>query len=193
MSSLKEIVSKNIINLRIKSKMTQLELGSALSYSDKAVSKWERGEAVPDAYVLLKLSGLFNVSVDYLLTEHDEKELKAAAAVHRQINHRVISLISVLGIWILAVIIFAVFLMSGSAQWLVFLYALPVTFIVLIVFTAVWGRRRTNMYYISLLVWSIICALYFTFLKYSLWFLPVIGIPAQIIVFLSFRIRIKPE
>ena len=75
MSSLKEIVSKNIINLRIKSKMTQLELGTALSYSDKAVSKWERGEAVPDAYVLVKLSALFNVSVDYLLKEHDEKEL----------------------------------------------------------------------------------------------------------------------
>ena len=191
MSSLKEIVSKNIINLRIKSKMTQLELGTALSYSDKAVSKWERGEAVPDAYVLVKLSALFNVSVDYLLKEHDEKELKTAA--HRQINHRVISLISVLGIWILAVIIFAVCLMSGSVQWLVFLYALPVTFIVLIVFTAVWGMRKTNVCYISLLVWSIICALYFTFLKYNLWFLPVIGIPAQIIVFLSFRIRIKPD
>ena len=191
MSSLKEIVSKNIIYLRTSSKMTQLELGSALSYSDKAVSKWERAEAVPDAYVLLKLSDLFNVTVDYLLTEHDEKELKAAA--RRKINHRVISLISVIGIWTLAVIIFSSFMLSGSVQWLVFVYTLPVTFIVMIVFTSVWGRRRNNIYFISLLVWSIISALYFTFLQYRLWFLFVIGIFAQIIVFLSFRIRIKPE
>ena len=74
--------------------MTQLELGEALSYSDKAVSKWERGEAIPDAYVLKKLSAIFNVSVDYLLSEHDEKELKAVAP-HRY-DRRVITIISFL-------------------------------------------------------------------------------------------------
>jgi len=191
MDDLKAIVSKNIIYLRTNNKMTQLELGEVLSYSDKAVSKWERGEAVPDAYVLKKLSALFNVSVDYLLCEHDEKELKAVTP-HR-FDRRVISLISFLGTWTLAAIIFGVCWALDSIQWIVFVYSLPVSIVVMIVLTAVWGKKKTNIYYISALVWSVIGAIYCSFLQYNWWFLFVIGIPAQIIVFLSFRIRIRPK
>jgi len=189
MDNLKDIVSKNIIYLRTTNKMTQLELGEALSYSDKAVSKWERGEAVPDAYVLIKLSTLFNVSVDYLLSEHNDKELKSA--VSQRFDRRIISLISFLGTWTLAIIIFAVFWFFGSVQWLVFAYTLPISLVVMIVLTAVWGKKKNNAYYISFLIWSIIGAIYMTFLKYNLWFLFVIGLPAQVLVLLSFRIRKK--
>ena len=191
MDGLKYIVSKNIIYLRANNKMTQLELGEALSYSDKAVSKWERGEAIPDAYVLKKLSGLFNVSVDYLLSEHDEKELKAVTS-HR-FDRRIISLISFLGTWTLAIIIFIILWLLGMLQWLVFVYALPASLIVMIVLTAVWGKSKTNIYFISLIVWSIIAGVYLTFLKYNWWPLFLIGIPAQIIVLLSFRIRIRSK
>ena len=189
MDDLKDIVSKNIIYLRTNNKMTQLELGNVLSYSDKAVSKWERGEAVPDAYVLLKLSSLFHVSVDYLLSNHTEKELKAITSY--KFDRRVISLISFLSVWTLAIIIFAILEFLGSTQLLVFVYTLPVSLILMIVLTAIWGKRKTNMYYISILVWSILGALYFTFLQYNWWFLFVIGLPAQILVLLSFRIRIR--
>jgi len=191
MDDLKNIVSKNIIYLRTNNKMTQLELGEALSYSDKAVSKWERGEAVPDAYVLKKLSVLFNVSVDYLLSEHDEKELKAVTR-HR-FDRRIISLISFLGTWTLALIVFAILWFSGSLQWIVFIYALPVSLIVMIVLTSIWGRKKTNVYFISLLVWSIFAAIYFSFLKHNLWLLFIIGIPAQVIILLVFRMRIRPK
>jgi len=191
MNDLKDIVSKNIIYLRTNNKMTQLELGEALSYSDKAVSKWERGEAVPDAYVLKKLSVLFNVSVDYLLSEHDEKDSKAAAP-HRY-DRRIISLISFLGTWTLALIVFAILWFIGSPQWIVFIYALPVSLIVMIVLTSIWGKKKTNAFYISLLVWSIFAAIYLAFMKYNLWLLFVIGIPAQIIILLVYRIRIRPK
>lgn len=191
MNDLKDIVSKNIIYLRTNNKMTQLELGEALSYSDKAVSKWERGEAVPDAYVLKKLSVLFGVSVDYLLSEHDEKELKAVKP-HR-FDRRIISIISFLGTWTLALIVFAMLWFFGSLQWLVFVYALPVSLVVMIVLTAIWGKKKTNTYYISFLVWSIFVAIYLSFIKYNPWLLFVIGIPAQIIILLVYRIRIKPK
>ena len=189
--NLKDIVSKNLIYLRTNNKMTQLELGEALSYSDKAVSKWERAEAVPDAYVLKKLSALFNVSVDYLLSEHTEKELKGVTP-HR-FDRRVISLISFLGTWTLATILFAVFWFLGSFEWIVFVYALPVSLVVMVVLTAVWGRKKTNFYYISFLVWSVISVIYCTFLQYNWWLLFVIGVPIQVIVFLSFRIRIRAK
>ena len=189
MGDLKDIVSKNMIYLRTNNEMTQLELGEALSYSDKAVSKWERGEAVPDAYVLKKLSAIFNVSVDYLLCEHSKEELKTVKP--HQVDHRIVSLISFLGTWTLAIITFAVFWFLGSPEWLVFVYALPVSLILMIVLTALWGKKKKNIYYISLLFWSIIAAIYFTFFEYNLWLLFLIGIPAQIIVLLSFRIRIR--
>ena len=189
---LKDIVSKNIIYLRTNRKMTQLELGEALSYSDKAVSKWERGEAVPDAYVLKKLSALFNVSVDYLLNEHDEKEAKAVEPY--SFNRRSVSLVSFFGIWTLAIAIFAVLgLLADSRQWLVFVYAMPVSLVNMIVMTAIWGKARINMYFISLLVWSVLAAIYLTFLQYNWWMLFLIGIPAQIVVVLSFRIKNNSE
>jgi len=188
---LKYIVSKNIIYLRTVNKMTQLELGEALSYSDKAVSKWERGEAVPDAYVLKKLSALFNVSVDYLLEEHDELELKTYKP-HR-FDRRIISLISFIGTWTLAIIIFAILWFLGWTQWLVFIYALPVSLIVMVALTSVWSKGKTKVYFISLLVWSIIVAIYLTFLHNNWWLLFVIGVPAQIIILLCLKIRIIPK
>ena len=191
MDELNDIVSKNIIYLRSSNKMTQLELGKALSYSDKAVSKWERGEAIPDAYVLKKLSNLFNVSVDYLLSEHDEKEMKTVAP-HR-FDRRIISLISFLGTWTLALIVFAILWFLGSLQWIVFIYALPVSLIVMIVLTSIWGKKKTNAYYISFLVWSIFAAIYFSFMEFNFWLLFVIGIPVQIIILLVYRMRIRPK
>jgi len=191
MDDLKDIVSKNIIYLRTNNKMTQLELGEALSYSDKAVSKWERGEAVPDAYVLKKLSALFNVSVDYLLSEHDEKEIKTTGP-HR-FDRRIISLISFLGTWTLALILFALLWFYGSLQWMVFVYTLPVSLIVMIVLTSIWGKSKSNAYYISLLVWSILAAIYLSFMIYNLWLLFIIGVPAQIIILLVYRIRIRTK
>ena len=188
MDNLKSVVAKNIIYLRTNNKMTQLELGNTLSYSDKAVSKWERGEAVPDAYVLLKLSALFNVSVDYLLCEHNEKELKSVT--HYRVDRRIISIISFLGTWTIAIILFAVFWFLGTFEWLVFVYALPVSLVVMIVLASVWDKKKTNIFYISLLVWSTISAVYFTFFQYNWWLLFIIGIPIQVIVFLSFRVRI---
>ena len=53
--------------------LTQIELAEKINYSDKAVSKWERGESIPDVSVLLELSKLFGVSIDFLVTEHENK------------------------------------------------------------------------------------------------------------------------
>ena len=191
MEDLKDIVSKNIIYLRTNNKMTQLELGRELSYSDKAVSKWERREAIPDAYVLVKLSSVFNVTVDYLLSEHSEKELKAVTR-HR-VDHHVISLIPFFGLWTLAVFIFAILWVLGSTEYLIFVYTLPVSLTLMIVFTAIWGKRKTNIFYISFLVWSVLAAVYLTFLQYNWWLLFVVGIPAQVLVLLSFKVRKKPK
>ena len=59
--------------------MTQAELGQRLNYSDKSISKWERGEAIPDAFVLTQMAELFGVTVDYLLCREDKRFLNISA------------------------------------------------------------------------------------------------------------------
>ena len=70
----KEVVAQNIYYLRTKNHLTQYELGEKLNYSDKAISKWERAEGMPDAYIISKMSELFGVTVDYMLTPHSEQD-----------------------------------------------------------------------------------------------------------------------
>ena len=131
MGALRRIVAANIVSLRTANHMTQLELGEKLNYSDKAISRWERGEAVPDAGVLLQLSQLFGVTVDYLLHEHAEE--KSQKVPPWRINHRTVALISFIGVWTAALFVFIVFYLLGQIQWLSFVYALPVSLTVLLV------------------------------------------------------------
>ena len=73
MEDLKQILAKNITALRQASRMTQLELAEKLNYSDKAISKWERGESIPDVTVLKAIADLVGVTLDYLLEDDHEQ------------------------------------------------------------------------------------------------------------------------
>lgn len=193
MDELKLITASNIIKLRTDAGMTQAELGSRLNYSDKTVSKWERAESVPDAFVLKQIGEIFGVSVDYLLSEHDEWEHAPAdgGAKGRAAGFStgVVTLVSVMGIWTLAVFMFVIFWILGSMQWIIFASAVPVTVITLLVFNCVWRQGRHNVWIVAALVLSIFLLIYLTLLKFNLWQLFLVLIPAEIIVFLSFRIK----
>lgn len=76
MNELKVTIANNIANLRKLNGITQSDLAQKLNYSDKAVSKWERGESLPDICVLKQIADIFGVTVDYLLDEHAEKTKK---------------------------------------------------------------------------------------------------------------------
>ena len=75
MEDLKIIFAQNLIMLRKQMKLTQIELAEKINYSDKAISKWERGESIPDVSVLLNLAKLFGVDIDFLVTEHNNTEI----------------------------------------------------------------------------------------------------------------------
>ena len=169
--------------------MTQFELGERLNYSDKAISKWERAESIPDVYILKQMSEIFEVSVDYMLKEHDDDEKENTPLSHH--NHKIITLISLMGVWTLATAIFIVFWIVGEAAWLIFVYTVPISLIVLLVLNSVWSLLKSNFYIISALVWSILATIYLTFIPLNMWQLFLIGIPAQVIIYLCFRIIIK--
>ena len=174
--------------------MTQAALGEKLNYSDKSVSKWERGDSLPDAYVLKRMADLFGVTVDYLLNPHDEDEPAPVSEkkVHRY-SRKVISMVVMAGIWALALLIFVILWLSGTVCWLIFVYTVPVSLITLLVLNSIWGTPRSNLYIISGIVWGIISAIYLTGLEHDWWQLFLLGIPAQVIVILSFAIKRRPQ
>ena len=188
MDELREIIGKNIAELRSDKQMTQTKLAELLNYSDKAVSKWERGEAVPDVAVLKQIADYFGVTVDYLLrVEHTADERPETKSAPRS-NKLVVSLISVAGAWLVATLAFAVLLsvgVLGFAPWLCYIYAIPVSFILAIVFNSIWGKRRLNFIFWSLILWSSVLAVYLTLnvsFNTNLWILFITGIPIQIII-----------
>lgn len=63
-----KLVGNQIAFLRKNKGLTQAELGERLGVSFQAVSKWERGETLPDTAILLDLAEILETSVDYILT-----------------------------------------------------------------------------------------------------------------------------
>ena len=145
MEDLKKTVAENIIRLRTNANMTQAQLGEKLNYSDKSVSKWERGESLPDAYVLKNIAELFYVSVDYLLSKHSDDEKIESQIQFQRYNHKVISLIAIFGVWAAVLIAFVtLWIVTGGIYWIMFVYAVPISLILTLIFNSIWGRNKTN-------------------------------------------------
>ncbi len=191
MKEMETIIASNIIELRTKSGFTQLELAQMINYSDKSVSKWERAESVPDVIVLKKMADIFGVTVDYMLTQHDPTEKPTIMTTVRALPFKIITSITIVGIWILALLIFIIVWLCGSIVWLIFVYAVPISLITLLILHSIWEKGKYNFYIVSLLILSVIATIYFTFLDRNWWQLFLLIVPAEIEVFLSFYLRKK--
>lgn len=200
MEDIKLNVAKSISELRLASGMTQIDLAERLSYSDKAVSKWERGESIPDVSVLVNIAEIFGVTLDYLVSS--DHTVKAAASVtvddeKKKRNRILVTEISMLLVWFIATAVFVILGIishSTSTHWLSFVYAVPVSAIVWLVFNSVWFDPHVNYFIISILVWSLLCSIYLTVLAcgYNIWLLFLVGIPGQIIIMICSRFTKKP-
>jgi transcriptional regulator with XRE-family HTH domain len=196
MEEVKLAVASNIIRLRTDAGMTQAELGEKLNYSDKTISKWERAEAVPDVLVLKQIGDLFRVSVDYLLSTHSKWESTEDEGENipaHGYSSTAITMVSITGIWTLAVLAFVILWILGTIQWGIFAYAVPVSLITLLVLNSVWYGGKYNLYIVAALVFSIIAIIYIALLDYNPWQLFLVVVPAEAVVFLSFKIRKKKK
>ena len=198
MDELKLVVASNLIKLRQQAGMTQAELGEKLNYSDKTVSKWERGESIPDAFVLMRLAKIYGLTVDDLLHSDSDWKPPAETAKGKEapegptFSSNVVIMVAIVGIWTMAVLMFVVsWMLLDSVQWLIFASAVPVSLITLLVLNSVWNKGRHNMIIIMLLVAAIVTLIYLFLLAWSWqpWQLFLILIPAELLVFLCFRIR----
>ena len=198
---LKPIIAKNIIDLRRAADITQAQLAEKLNYSDKAVSKWERGEAIPSVTTLKEIADLFGVTVDYLISaEHEtENQIKREFSERQRRNHLIITLLSTTIVWLIATIIYVSISLSTefrlSKAWLVFVFAVPISCVIALVFNSIWGKKKRNFLIISLLLWTALISfclvLFLSLQKAYFWLVLAIGIPSQIMILLSSGLKFR--
>lgn len=200
---LKNQLGKNIAAFRKRYGMTQAALAERINFSDKAVSKWERGESVPDVLTLTELARLFNITVDDLLKDHNalpenigrvqqamgkafEKKLK------RKADKRIIGQLCSILVWFVALLTFVVLsTLDIPNSWLAFIAAAPVNCIVLLSLRSAWKDFRSNKWLITGIMWGCLVTIYMFLWVYTgvhAWKIFLLGIPGQAAIFLWFRL-----
>ena len=205
---LKQYLGIHIMTYRKSLGLTQAGLAEKLNYSDKAVSKWERGESIPDVLTLLQLAELFGVKVDDLLSDPNRLPEKTGAVVgkmekavektlKRKADKKSILGLSSLLVWFLALLSFVVVSsLEIEKSWMAFVYAIPADAIVRLSLLSAWRDYRWNKTLISVMVWGCLLSLYLSlllFLHVNMPKLFLLGIPGQIAVILWFRMFRKPK
>ena len=207
---LKLQIGANIAVFRKRAGLTQAGLAEKLNYSDKAVSKWERGESMPDVVTLVQLAEQFEVSVNELLVDPNDLPgepvgiQKAMAqvsekALHRKANKNIILGLSTTLVWFVTLLIFVVmssFEILERPSYLVFIYAIPANAIVLLSLRSAWHDFRWNRALISVIVWGSLLSIHLSLLVFfglNIWKIYLLGIPGQIAIFLWFRLFRKDK
>ena len=194
LSELKLVTAGNLIQLRTSRGMTQAELGALLNYSDKTISKWERGEAIPDAYVLTQLAEIFGVTVDALLSPPGKWEPpEPEKEQERSYSTRAIIAIAVLGVWTLALSAFVALWLAHIICWQIFVVTLPVSILTYLVLICVFDQKKHLSKVVALFVLSLFVMIYLLFWNSNPWQIFLIAILAEVLVFLSFRVRTRPH
>ena len=179
MENVKAIVSQNLLRLRKENHLTQAEVARRINYSDKAVSRWEAGEVVPDLETIYALSEVFNVPVSQITearTEEDAEEKRGG-----NIGQKILSQIFMCcEIWFVFTAIYVYMKLSRETNvWQLFVWCIPACMLVLWFF-----NRKENMnillfVYSSVFVWSFITCVYLHLAASHPWYIFFIGVPSQ--------------
>lgn len=189
----KTTIANNLVWFRRKKGLTQLQLAEILNYSDKAISKWERGESLPDTFVLYTIAKYYGVGLDDFLVKN-----RKTPKVFTDKSKWLISMMSAGLVWVIATIAFVLFswlLKSWTFPWVIFIYAIPLSSIVLIVFASIWGRHWMQLVTTSMTLWGTALSLYFSFLLsigndgFQWWLFFIIAIPIQVVFLLWYYFR----
>lgn len=197
MEDVRGALAANLAELRKEENLTQAEFAARFNYSDKAVSKWERGDSLPDVVMLKTIADLYGLRVDDLLTEDGVASALAEAAGREKkrdaylMQKMLIAAMWVTMVWVVAVVVFLYSQFSiGKMYWMAFVWAVPVSFAVAFLFSRHWkGEAMLQCVFASLFVWSTITAFYFQYLEYNIWAVFFVGVPVQIALILGAKLR----
>jgi len=193
MENIKEIIGKNLAALRKSSKMTQQELAARLNYSDKAISRWEHAETLPDIETLCRVCEIYGVKFEYLLQAEQPTGKKNPYVIEKNIGNKIaITGIAIFSVWLIATLIYVYAdIVAGNNFWQVFIWAIPVSCLVALICNRLWGTRLIGYILFSLMSWSLILSVYTYLIEYNPWMLFLMGIPIQMIIILSASVKKK--
>ena len=137
-------IGKFIAECRKQKNLTQMQLAEKLNITDKAVSKWERGIAMPDTSIMLELCEILSISVNELLSgekfimeNNSEKNEQLLLDMAKELERRnkmiwanmwTIMIVSMIGLF--AGLFVAAFLMPEGVWQLVTILGLCVVFLI---------------------------------------------------------------
>lgn len=180
MSNIKEIIANNITTLRKMHNMTQGELAERLNYSDNAVSRWERGEVTPSIETLEQLSEIFSVPLESLLKENAMETSKKDDKTER-IRKLSILLLFVSLVWFIVSVVYVYAkTIMGYNLWTMFVWAFPISCLVLLLFNEAWGKKIWRFVLLSVFTWTLLGSLYLQFLTHNIWLIFITGVPVQV-------------
>ena len=189
-----ELLAKNLAYYRKASGLTQLELAEKFNYSDKSVSKWERGEGFPDIFVLKSLADYYGITVDdFYQAEH--KAVKISQNHKRKQTYLILLSIGIC--WLVTVLTFFLLntLLDKSMSfkpWLSFIYGTLLTGIILLVWEFIYHHRFMRMVATSIIIWTGALSLFLTFLvvmNESLPLIFVVAVPLEILEIIWYLFR----
>lgn len=192
MNNIEKTFSNNLTKYRTLMGLKQSELAKMINYSDKSISKWERGEGLPDLKATIKLCEIFGITVDDMLKENDDYDKKITKTIWvKNKKHTLVSILSASLVWFVATIVYISLLITQTPGdiWLTFIYAIPVSSIVLLVFSSIWGNNVHQAICVSCILWGIILSIAFSISTRLIWFIAVIGAVFQIMIILWFILK----
>lgn len=194
MTDIKPIIAKNLAYFRKQSGLTQAELAEKLNYSDKAVSRWEHGDTLPDINVLNQLCEFYGIDMNTLISEEAEDTEKPAKDYKETLKYRFgIYGLALATVWIIATVafVYAGMISDGQYYWQIFVWAVPASCVALSLIS-----RGTRAYVFRLVVnsvfiWTLLTAVFLYFLtkSYLFWTVFLIGVPLQVIVVMMFLMK----
>ena len=201
---LKISLGAGIARLRRERGMTQAELAERINYSDKAISKWERGESLPDVVTLLNLAHELGTDLNTLtgctaqtLAEQEPVGEPAPETPaepkkrRRRADKTVIQKLSSILVWVVALFLYMMLDAFGVRNlWLLFVAAVPANAIVLLSLRSAWKIYGLNRILISVILWSALLTVYLLLLvtaKVNVWKILPMGLLGQAAIILWFK------
>lgn len=191
---LKENISKKITYYRKLNNLTQSELAEKINYSDKSVSKWERGDGIPDIFVLTKIADLFGITVNDLIYEETEDTVKKHEKLTKyQLKKIIFTYILSIGlVWLVAAVFFVmlkIIFPNLKMPYYPFIMAIPTTFIVTLVFSNIWRNLIVQFISTSGIIWGVTACLMSAITAENISLLLIIAVILQVLAIFWFVFR----
>ena len=119
--------------------------------------------------------------------------LSSAETKGSVVDHKAVAAIAIIGVWMLAALVFLIGHFCDADLSLAWGIAVPVSGLLMVIFNGLWGHRRYTFWTCSFFVVGLLFLICLLLHRYHVWMLMWLSVPAVVIVWLSCRVGQKKE